>query len=301
MEKREKEAIIFILIVVLIAGASSIIIKYGVGFLNPLFFAATSSLIAGVFLFSLAVIKGNWKILFRKEYFLLMLLIGFLGTTVSYLFFFFGVSLTTAINSSILLVIEPLYSIFIGHIFLNEKITFKQIIFTFIIIIGTITVLYKISFKFNRGELMILCTPLCWQITNIFSKKLMAIYKEITPPLIATARTLYGGLFLIILSIAMGINQFNQLRNISILWILLLQGIVGFALHYFAWYEAIKRLNLSKATSLVNVYPAFTIMLAWLVLKEIPTFQQIGGFIIIIIGIFGLLGIKSEKRKKSRQ
>lgn len=296
MEKREKEGIIFVIITIFIAGALPIIIKYGVGFIDPLFFAAMSSLIAGIFLFSLAVIKGNWKVLFRKKYILSMLLIGFFGITLSNLFFFFGVSLTSAINSSILLVIEPLYSIFIGYLFLNEKITFKQIMFTFIIIMGTVTVLYKLRLKFNWGDLMILCTPLCWQIAHFFSKKLMTVYKEITPPLIATARTLYGGIFLFILSISTGINHFHQLRNIHILWILLLQGIIGFALHYSVWYEAIKRLNLSKATSLVSVYPAFSIILAWFILKEFPTLQQIGGFAIIIIGILGLSGIKSENR-----
>ena len=298
LEKREKEGVIFVFIAVFISGTLPIIIKYGVGFLNPLFFATTTSLIAGIFLFTIAVIKGNWKILFRKEYVLSMCLIGLFGITLSNLFFFFGVSLTSAINSAILLVIEPLYSIFIGYLFLNEKITIKQIIFTFIIITGTVIVLYKRNFKLNWGDLMILCTPLCWQVAHFISKKLMTAYKEITPPLIATARTLYGGIFLFILGITTGIHYFDQLNNIHILWILLLQGIIGFALHYSVWYEAIKRLNLSKATSLVSIYPAFSIVLAWLILKEFPTLQQIGGFVIIIIGIFGLSGIKSENRKK---
>jgi len=71
--------------------------------------------------------------------------------------------------------------------------------------------------------------------------------------------------------------------------------IIGFALHYFSWYKAIKRLNLSKATSLVSISP-FTIILAWLILKEIPTFQQIGGFFIIIIGVFGISVVKNEYR-----
>ncbi|MEA1940169.1 MAG: DMT family transporter [Candidatus Caldatribacteriota bacterium] len=296
LEKKEKDGIICVIITIVIAGALPVIIKYGVGFINPLFFATTSSLIAGVFLFVLAAIKGNWRVLFRKEYLFSLFVIGFFGITLSNLFFFYGAFLTSAINTSILLVIEPLYSIFIGYLFLNEKITFKQIIFTFIIIIGTVTVLYKVKLILNWGDLMVLGTPLCWQIAHFFSKRLMTSYKEITPPLIATARTLYGGIFLFILSSVIRTNQFSKLGDFNVLWILLLQGIVGFALHYSIWYEAIKRLNLSKATSLVSVYPAFSIILAWFVLKEFPTFQQITGFAIIIIGVFGLSGIKSENR-----
>ncbi|OFW53012.1 MAG: hypothetical protein A2163_05535 [Actinobacteria bacterium RBG_13_35_12] len=58
-------------------------------------------------------------------------------------------------------------------------------------------------------------------------------------------------------------------------------------------------MNLSKATTLVSVYPTFSITLAWFILKEVPNFFQLAGFGIIILGIFGLSGIKSEHREKN--
>lgn len=299
MEKTEKEGIIFVIITILIAGALPIIIKYGTGLINPLFFATFSSLIAGIFLLLLAVLKGNWKTLFDKRYFFYLLLIGFFGIALSNICFFFGVTLTSGINSSILLVIEPIYAIFVGYILLNEKITLKQIFFTFIIMLGSFVVVYRARFSLNWGDLLVVLTPLCWQIAHFFSKRLMTAHKEITPMLIATARTLYGGVFLFILSSAKGINQYDKLGIKSVLLILLFQGIIGFALHYSIWYEAIKRLNLSKATTLVSVYPTFSILLAWLILKEVPNFYQLAGFGIIILGIFGLSGIKSEHREKN--
>jgi len=298
LEKKEKEGIIFVIITIFIAGALPIIIKYGTGLINPLFFATVSSLIAGVFLFLLTTLKGNWRILFDKKYFFYLLLIGFFGITLSNVCFFFGVTLTSGINSSILLVIEPLYAIFIGYILLNEKITLKQIFFTFIIMLGTIVVIYRAEFIFNWGDLLVLLTPLCWQIAHFFGKKLMNADKEITPMLIATARTLYGGVFLFILSSAKGMNQYDKLGVKGVLLILLFQGIIGFALHYSIWYEAIKRLNLSKATALISVYPTFSMALARFILKEVPNFYQLAGFGIILLGIFGLSGIKSEHREK---
>jgi len=298
LEKKEKEGIIFVIITIFIAGALPIIIKYGTGLINPLFFATFSSLIAGIFLFVLAVLKGNWKILFDKRYFFHFLLIGFFGITLSNICFFFGVTLTSGINSSILLVIEPLYAIFIGYILLNEKITLRQMFFTFVIMLGTVVVVSRAKFSLNWGDLLVLLTPLCWQIAHFFSKRLMTAHKEITPMIIATARTLYGGIFLFILSSAKGMNQYNKLGVKGVLLILLFQGIIGFALHYSIWYEAIKRLNLSKATTLVSVYPTFSIALAWLILKEVPSFYQLAGFALIMVGIFGLSGTKSEHREK---
>jgi len=297
LKKREKEGIIFVIITIFIAGALPIIIKYGTGLINPLFFATFSSLIAGIFLLVLAILKGNWKILFDKRYFPFLLLIGFFGITLSNICFFFGVTLTSGINSSILLQIEPLYAIFIGYLLLNEKITLKQIFFTFIIMLGTLVVIYREEFRVNWGDLLVLLTPLCWQIAHFFSKRLMTTYKEITPMLIATARTLYGGMFLFILSGIVGIREYDILGIKGILSILLFQGIIGFALHYSIWYEAIKRLNLSKATTMVSVYPTFSIALARFILKEIPNFYQLVGFGIIILGIFGLSGVESEYRE----
>ena len=212
--------------------------------------------------------------------------------------FFYGVTLTSGINSAILLQIEPIYFLFIGYIFLNERITLKQIIFTFVIILGTLTVLYKGNFKVNWGDCLVLLTPLCWQVTHLQSKKLMAKDKNISPLIIATARTLYGGILLFIVNYFWGVNQLNRLNDTKILFIILFQGVVGFAIQYSVWYEAIKRINLSKATALVCIYPIFSIMLAWFVLKETPVINQLIGLGIILVGIFGLSRIKSEHREK---
>jgi len=299
LEKQEREGIIFVIITIFIAGALPIIIKYGTGFINPLFFATLSSLIAGIFLSGIAIFRRSFNILINLKYLPCFLLIGFFGITLSNLSFFFGVTLTSGINSSLLLQIEPLYALLIGYLLLREKITFPQIVFTFIIILGTLIVIHREGFKTNWGDLLILLTPLCWQIAHFISKKLMSIHQEITPPLIATARTLYGGIFLLILNLLVGIKDYKNLEVKQVGLVLLFQGIIGFALHYTIWYEAIKRLNLSKATALVSVYPTFSILLARLILKEVPNFYQILGFVIIIVGIYGLSGIKSEYREKA--
>jgi len=239
LEKKEKEGIIFTIITIFLAGSLPIVVKYGTGIIHPLFFATVTSLIAGGCLFMVTLIKGNWKILLDGKYLFYFLIIGFFGITLSNLLFFYGVTLTSGINSAILLQIEPLYALFIGYIFLKEIIGLKQIIFTFVIILGTLTVLYQGSFKVNWGDGLVLFTPLCWQITHFQSKRLMANHQAITPLIIATVRTLYGGILLFILNYLWGVNQFNKLGEPKILMVIFFQGMVGFALQYLVWYEAI--------------------------------------------------------------
>jgi len=122
---------------------------------------------------------------------------------------------------------------------------------------------------------------------------MMKCHKK-TAPLITADRILFGGIFLFILVMILGVNQISLINNISIFMILLFQGIIGFTLYYFSWCEAIKRIKLSKAGMLVSICPAFTILFAMMLLKEIPTIQQIGRFFIIIMGVFGLSFLKSE-------
>jgi drug/metabolite transporter (DMT)-like permease len=298
LEKKEKEGIIFTIITIFLAGSLPIVVKYGTGIIHPLFFATVTSLIAGGCLFMVTLIKGNWKILLDRKYLFYFLIIGFFGTTLSNILFFYGVTLTSGINSAILLQIEPLYALFIGYIFLRERIGLKQIIFTFVIILGTLTVLYQGGFKVSWGDGLVLFAPLCWQITHFQSKRLMANHQGITPLIIATVRTLYGGIFLFIINYIWGVNQFDKLSGPKILFIIFFQGMIGFALQYSVWYEAVKRINLSKATTIISVYPVFSILLAWFILKEIPTINHLIGFGLILIGIISLSGIKSEQRKK---
>ena len=298
MEKKEKEGIIFTIITIFLAGSLPIVVKYGTGIISPLFFATITSLIAGSCLLMITLIKGNWKILLDRKYLFYFLIIGFFGITLSNLLFFYGVTLTSGINSAILLQIEPLYALFIGYIFLKERIGLKQIIFTLVIILGTLTVLYQGSFKVIWGDGLVLITPVCWQVAHFQGKRLMANYQAITPLIIATVRTLYGGILLFIINYFWGVNQFDKLIGPKILFIIFFQGIIGFALQYSIWYEAVKRINLSKATTIISVYPVFSILLAWFILKEIPTINHLIGFGLMLIGIISLSGIKSEQRKK---
>jgi len=257
LEKKEKEGIIFTIITIFLAGSLPIVVKYGTGIISPLFFATLTSLIAGSCLLVITLIKGNWKILIDRKYLFYFLIIGFFGITLSNILFFYGVTLTSGINSAILLQIEPLYALFIGYIFLKERIGLKQLIFTLVIILGTLTILYQGNFKIIWGDGLVLFTPMCWQVAHFQGKRLMASYQAITPLIIATVRTLYGGIFLFIINCIWGGNQFDKLIGPKILFIIFFQGIFGFALQFSVWYEAVKRINLSKATTIISVYPVF--------------------------------------------
>jgi drug/metabolite transporter (DMT)-like permease len=112
MEKKEKEGVILVIICVFIHGALPILGKYGVSLVHPLFFAALTNLIAAAGLILIILYRSeSIKKLINRKYFLSLLLIGFFGTTISNILFFYGVRITSGINSSILLQVEPIYAL----------------------------------------------------------------------------------------------------------------------------------------------------------------------------------------------
>ncbi|MDD3539389.1 MAG: DMT family transporter [Candidatus Caldatribacteriota bacterium] len=296
MDNKEKEGIILVIICVFIHGSQPILGKYGVSLVPPLFFASLTNLIAAVFLILLILARReNIFLLLKARYFLILLSIGFFGTTLSNILFFYGVRLTSGINSAILLQIEPLYALLIGYLLLKERINSRQIIATLFIILGTILVVYQGTSKLNWGDILVLLTPLCYQISHFFSKKLLN-KTDLSPLFIATGRTLYGGIFLFLLSQLAGIHEWSILAKHNMLSLFIFYGIVVYALSYLTFYEAIKRINLSKASAIISVYPAVSILLAWFILREVPDIYQLAGFFIILLGIFRLSQVQSELR-----
>ena len=296
MEKREREGVILVIICVFIHGAHPILGKYGVSLVSPLFFASLTNLIAAAGLVLIILLKReSLAILIKKRFFILLFLIGFFGTTLSNVMFFYGVRLTSGINSAILLQVEPIYSLIIGYLLLKERVSTRQIISTLLIIFGTLMVIYQGTSRMNWGDILILLTPLCYQVGHFFSKQLLN-ETEISPLFIATGRTFYGGLILLILNRFTGSHEFNILIQPDILGIFIFYGIVVYALSYLTFYGAIKRINLSKASAIISVYPAISIILARFILKEVPDFYQLGGFFIIMLSIFYLANLKSELR-----
>ena len=212
----------------------------------------------------------------------------------TFILLFFGAQMTSGINTAILLQTEPIYSIFLSYFILKEKTTRRQIFATILIVLGIATVVYNGIFSFNLGDILIILTPLFWQISHILAKKSI---KRLGTFFIQGGRYLTAGLTMFLISIIVGTNQFNALYDITNLYSVLIIGFVVAGIGSLAWYEAIKRINLSKATAMISPYSVLSVILAWFILSEYPTVYQIIGLILVLIGMFLMTKIKSEKRK----
>ncbi|NIO44497.1 MAG: EamA family transporter, partial [Candidatus Aenigmarchaeota archaeon] len=221
-------------------------------------------------------------------------IIGFFGTTITFILLFFGARMTSGINTAILLQTEPIYSIFLSYFLLKERITKKQIFSTILILIGVVTVVYSGTFSLNLGDLFIILTPLFWQISHLLSKKSI---KRLGTFFIQGGRYLSAGLTMLLISTLIGSNQFGVLYKPAELSSILIIGFVVAGIGSLAWYESIKRINLSKATAMISPYSVLSVILAWFILSELPSIYQIIGLIFVLVGMLLLSRVKSRKRE----
>jgi len=294
MRKFSEETIgvILVLVSILFYGIEPIISKYIVNTVNPLFTATISILFASIIPLLILINKGMVKELVKRENAVYLFFISFFGSVVALVLFLVGVGMTSGISASLLLQIEPIYSALLGFFILKEAIGKRQVFAMFLVIIGVGVIFYNGSFQINYGDVLILATPLFYQISHLIVKKVM---KKIEEDVIIAGRFLYAAPVLLAMSTLAGANQFEVLLKPLYFSLLLLLG-VSWALGYILWVKAIKRINLSKATVIVAPYPVLSVILAWIILSEIPSAYQITGLVLVMIGIYATGKTKSEKR-----
>ena len=206
-------------------------------------------------------------------------------------FFFSGLRLTGAANGSLIVAINPLLTAVLSAWWLRERIRPLQALglavslagVGVIVTRGDLGVLRTLSF--NRGDLLLLGTPLSWAAYSILGKRAMGTFS----PLVATAYAALSGALLLIPAAALealggaGPHRFSLLGWLAILQLALLGTVVGFVW----WYEGVRALGASRAALFVNLVPVFGTLLAALMLGERLGWPQLWGGMLVIAGVFG--------------
>lgn len=248
--------------------------------LDPLFLVSVSVFISSIPFIIQLVIKKEHSQLFSQKILKTLVPIA-LFTAVGQALLFVGTKLTSGVNTGLLLQIEPIYSLILGAIFLGEIIRRSQIGVTFLMVIGAITIIYKGRLNLNSGDLLILLSPLMFQISHTIAKKLLNKGIDIT--LILAGRQFYGSIMLLIFAFIMNksiISLFN-FNNIAIAFFL---GLFLSAVSLI-WYTSIKKIPVSVASSFLPLTALVSLLGSVFFLKETISIQQYIGFFLIVGGM----------------
>ena len=237
--------------------------------------------------------ERKWTNKNRKNYSLL-LLTSLSGAVIAPILFFYGLSNTSASDSSILMNGEILFSILLAIVFFNEKLIRREILALILVLAGIFILTTNMQFlsssssnsflQINIGNILIVGATLFWALDNNISK---IISKTIHIPNIIVLKTLIGGSILFILFIII-FGFSNLIDTITILHIpyLLFAGSMGFGASLFFFLHSLKRIGTVKTMLLFSTSSIFGMIFARAFLNESITIYQIFAIGAILSGCY---------------
>lgn len=218
-------------------------------------------------------------------------LLGVVGVSLCYYFYFRGLNLSSALNAGLIEATIPLITLAISIGIKEEKFNIKNSIGFALAYIGVIIVVTKLDFsviansKYNIGDLLLLISTLCFGIYNILVKKLNFSFHSQKIKLLYIF--MYGSIaltpWLYFDSLHVKLNWDFSLYNTILILLLSLGASV---LAYIFFNEGIIKLGASKASSFINLVPILTIILAIVILRESLSLAQSIGSIAILFGVY---------------
>jgi len=263
-------------------GLFPIIANHSSKIFPPISFLTAASIIAAVTFFLYLLLSGQFPQKIPKKAVLYCVCVA-VFVMMTYTLIFVGTSMTSAINTSLILQAEVLFAFIVGSLVLNERIGMNKVLGAMLIISGTTLVLFNGSVILNRGDLLILLATMIFPIGNTFAKKAMKLISNST---LLFLRYTFGSVLLIFASLLFEGDQLLAADfPVEKLWLIPTYAILILVTSKVCWYMGLKHHSIGRSTSIIISAPAFSLLFAYFLLGEIPTIYQISGFMLTLLGI----------------
>lgn len=211
------------------------------------------------------------------------------GMSINMLMFFKGLSLSTPINSSVIITLSPVLLLILSAVLVREKITFLKAGGIFIGLAGGLAlVLFGEKEQFNApniplGNVLFIINATAYSIYLILVKPLTAKYSSIT-----LMKWMF--LFAVFINLPVGLNEFIRVEWSSLpLDVILKMGfvVVGttFLTYLFNIY-ALRQLRASTIGAFIYLQPVIAVMFAVVIGADFLTPVRILAAILIFTGVY---------------
>jgi drug/metabolite transporter (DMT)-like permease len=285
-------------IVTIIYGATFSIAKQVMPlYIKPFAFILLRVSVASVLiiLFHKSFIKE--KITDKKDY-LKLLVCAIFGVAANMMLFFKGLSITTPINASVLMMNTPIFVIIIAMFWHKEKLSFQKLIGVLLASLGAIMLVGGRKFQFDSdrviGDVMVAANAIIYAFYLVYAKQLIHKYHPLTV-------TLYSFLFGTLLVLPFGAYEFSQIDWFTFtpkIW-----AFVGFItvgstfLTYVLNAYALRHASSSLVGSYIYLQPVCATIIAITFATDELNFEKLIFMVIVFIGVY-LASIKKAKAQE---
>ncbi len=221
------------------------------------------------------------KKLHKTDWFYLIA-VALCGAIIAPFLFLYGLNISTAVNASLLLNTEILFTVLIAFLFLKERVSKKDYFAMSLLFLAAIIITPNLNFtRLNLtgkiiGNLSIIGGTFFWALDNSLSKKLSIENDTIK---VASLKSLIGGATVLL------VGMFLQIPfNITLAQIpyLLFVGFFSIGLSLVLFLSSLRMIGSMKTVVIFSTSSLFGLISAFIILKEhISIFQLFAGIIMI--------------------
>jgi drug/metabolite transporter (DMT)-like permease len=258
--------------------------KLALGLIPPLVFAAFRVVSAAILLDVIRSVNGRESI--RPGDRRKILLYGLLGVSFNQILFILGLSMTTAINTTILTATIPVFTIAAAALLGRERMTVRAAAGIALAGAGALALLNAQRFDWSslafRGDLLLLANSLSYSLYLVLSRPILAHYRVAT---FTAAVFRYGALLILVLAWP-ELKRFEPSRVTPLAWSCL-AGVIVFCtvVPYLLNSWALARTHASHVAFYVFLQPVIATVLAILILGEALTWKTVLAAGLIFAGL----------------
>jgi drug/metabolite transporter (DMT)-like permease len=222
-----------------------------------------------------------------KSDFLKLIICAIFGVAANMLLFFKGLSITTPINGSVLMMNTPIFVIIISVFWNREKISIYKIIGVLLASLGAIMLVGGSKFQFNStrviGDIMVAANAIIYAFYLVYAKQLINKYHPLTV-------TLYSFIFGTILVLPFGYDEFTQINWSSFtpqIWLFVVFITVGStSLTYVLNAYALRHASSSLVGTYIYLQPVCATIIAVIFATDTLSFEKLLFMLIVFVGVY---------------
>lgn len=222
----------------------------------------------------------------RKDFFLLAIC-GLFGVVINQEMFFLGLSITTPINASLIMIMTPILVFVISFFLAHEKVTWQKILGIVLGALGAFVIISGKGFNFSGntvlGDLFILINATSYAVYLVIVRPLMKKYH----PLTVVKWVFFFGLLPVTL---FGFQQFSSVQwHTFTAQVWLAVAFIVICTTFFAYLLnmlALREVHSSVVGAYIYLQPILSTIISIMVGKDELSFEKIISAILIFSGVY---------------
>lgn len=230
------------------------------------------------------IILRDWKV---------FVVLGTMGVALFHSLLYVALSMTLAMNVSIISSMTPIVIVLIAWAWIGERLSPRQGLGVLISLIGVLAIISRgdpsvlLHLRMNPGDLVALVTVPMWGTYTVLLRR----YKsELPGATMLAAIILVGTLLLLPVFIYDELAGARSSYNAATLGTILYVSLLGSVLAYWLWNRAVAIVGANRAGLFLHLIPVFTAVMAVAFLGEQPHLYHALGIALIFGGIYFVTG-----------